>query len=102
MMDIRVKHYVPNPKPTMVDVETSGFVKGGGVKFIVTDDLSSVSSKCRFSFLEYFKAMNIVDLNGLEEKIVNVNVEKCKDMLKLALTSNHMVLTNLFKDELGF
>ncbi|KAI3734833.1 hypothetical protein L6452_14312 [Arctium lappa] len=67
VINIPVKHQ---------DVEEGdGFVKGGGAKYVVTDDLS-VSSKSSFSSLAYLNTMHIVALNELEEKVVNVNVEK--------------------------
>ncbi|RWR95485.1 DUF674 domain-containing protein [Cinnamomum micranthum f. kanehirae] len=75
-------------------MEEKGFVKGGTVTYMVTDDLE-VMPMSTISSITLLTKFNVRDVGALEEKVVEVGMEEVLSLLKASLQSK-TALTDTF------
>ncbi|KAF5200418.1 hypothetical protein FRX31_009990 [Thalictrum thalictroides] len=66
--------------------QVDGFVQGGSVKELVTDELVVVPMT-NSSRMSVFEKLNVVDISALKEKTVNFGIKEGLEVLKTALQS---------------
>ncbi|XP_022139194.1 uncharacterized protein LOC111010162 [Momordica charantia] len=81
-------------KPHIGKDEEGGFVKGGGVTYMVMDDLSVIPMSA-ISCLALLNKFNVTKVGGLEEKIITLDVNEGVKLLRASLQSN-TILTDVF------